>query len=320
MNASGQVAFAGVVSGVGVTSSNNQGVFLATGGVVSAVARTGTAALGPNLGAGVFFANFDSDSRNTVAMNGNGDLAFRSELNGTGVDVSNYIALYRRAGGTLSPVARTGTAGPGPNLGAGVSFADFSYPVLNGHGDVAFHGTLTGIGVNASNSAGLFISHDNVIMTIARQGSLGPGLDLGPGVHFNANFYAPTLNARGDVAFLADLEGTSITSANNTGLCVYYSGSLRVIVRDGDLFDVDPTAATDLRTISLITFYDVNEGAGGADGRGTGFSNTGVLAFGLKFTDGTSGIFTATVPEPASLMCLLPLLVQLRRRERTRQS
>ena len=80
-----------------------------------------------------------------------------------------------------------------------------------------------------------------------------------------------------------------------------------MIVREGDLFDVDPTAGVDLRTISNFeTFKTYFTGV--EDGRPMIFNDRGMLAFKLVFTDGTSGIFTASfdqsslpVPEPASI-------------------
>jgi hypothetical protein len=82
------------------------------------------------------------------------------------------------------------------------------------------------------------------------------------------------------------------------------NGQLRLIVRTGDLFDVnDDPLVSDLRTISFLTFQ---EWSGNEDGRRSAFNDLGQLAFHASFTDGTSGIFVsnlvAVVPEPRTLV------------------
>ena len=69
------------------------------------------------------------------------------------------------------------------------------------------------------------------------------------------------------------------------------------------MFDVnnDPLI-NDLRTIDRVS---LTVGSGGEDGQGTSFNNAGQLAFWLSFTDGSEGIFVATIPEPASLVVLI---------------
>jgi hypothetical protein len=71
----------------------------------------------------------------------------------------------------------------------------------------------------------------------------------------------------------------------------------RLIAREGGPFDV---GSGDFRTITGIDFLE-----GRSNNASTGLSNDGTLAFRLTFTDGTSGIFTATiVPEPDALPLL----------------
>ena len=85
----------------------------------------------------------------------------------------------------------------------------------------------------------------------------------------------------------------------------------------GTLFDIDPSPLSDdLRTISDISFLT---GTNGLDGRGMGLSNTGLLTFGLTFTDGSSGIFTAQVPEPSAVALVTLGLGARTLRRRTRR-
>jgi len=74
------------------------------------------------------------------------------------------------------------------------------------------------------------------------------------------------------------------------------------VVLKGQLFDVDPTDGVDLREIEEIHFEG---GSGGQDGRRMAFNDRNTLLFQLYFTDGSSGIFTTTVPEPSTLLLVV---------------
>jgi hypothetical protein len=67
----------------------------------------------------------------------------------------------------------------------------------------------------------------------------------------------------------------------------------------GDIIDVnDDPLIEDWRTVSGM---DLVTGSGGDDGLASSFNRWGELVYSLKFTDGSSGIFVATVPEPATV-------------------
>ena len=107
--------------------------------------------------------------------------------------------------------------------------------------------------------------------------------------------------------------GTGVSSSNYFGIWINTGGELLNVVRAGDLFDVDPTDGIDLRKIYGLSY---SSGSGGEDGRRLSFNDDGLLTFNLSFTDGTTGIFTALIPEPASaglLALLAPALLRRRR-------
>ena len=315
LNADGKIAFYGALAGTAVNTSNDTGIWTKSGGNLVTVAREGSDGPGPNLGAGVTFSssfNLRTGFTN-IALNDVGNVAFYGFVAGPGITLANDTGIWSDVGGSLTVVAREGADGPTPNLGSDIYFGQFDYRAsldFNAAGEIAFKGALTGTLVNSSNNTGIWSNAAGVLTPIARTGSDGPGPNLGPGIYFG-DLSNPALNSQGDVAFLALLFGNGINSSNDVGLWVNAGGTLQKIVRDGDLFDVDPGINADLRTISSITILDP-----ALESAERFFNDSGMLAFELRFTDGSRGIFTAIVPEPncaALIFCGAGLLILSRR-------
>ncbi|QDU35421.1 hypothetical protein KS4_35020 [Poriferisphaera corsica] len=78
------------------------------------------------------------------------------------------------------------------------------------------------------------------------------------------------------------------------GGIVWYDtdGVLSLLVKAGDLFDVDAGVGEDLREISFINEYSLS------------MNDRGLLAVGLIFTDGSQGVFTMQIPEPSGMVLL----------------
>jgi hypothetical protein len=104
LNNAGDIAFRGNLTGAGVTSANNQGLWSGDVGSLSLVARTGDQAPGtPNT---VRFSNL---SRPT--LNHAGQVAFRGDLTGTGVYTSNNLGIWATdQDGALQLIVRKGAA------------------------------------------------------------------------------------------------------------------------------------------------------------------------------------------------------------------
>src|SRR5688572_7428698 len=99
LNDAGTVAFGNEFSGTGITTSNDTGIFTATGGTVGIIAREG-AEPGPNLGAGVLFA--DMGAAGAVLLNDGGVAAFVARPDDPNPGTSP--ALFTNSAGTNTVV------------------------------------------------------------------------------------------------------------------------------------------------------------------------------------------------------------------------
>lgn len=298
LNDLGQIAYGASLTGVSVTNATDRAIYAGTLAAPQLVARTGDYA--PGTFGGV---RYSSLSRQPV-LNDLGQAAFFARLSGFGVTDSNDEAIYAGLLGNFQLVARTGDAAPGTPTG--VNYASLSTSAtLNDAGQVAYFADLAGSGVTAANDQAIFAGPLGAPQLVARTGDAAPGTPAG--VTYASFFHVPALNDAGQAAYLATLSGSGVTPANDRGLFVSVPavGEL-MIAREGDLFDV---GGGDFRTIAAggtgIFFVNggVNFYAGHSDDAMTGLSNDGTLAFRLSFTDGTSGIFTATiVPEPGAMV------------------
>jgi hypothetical protein len=102
LNDSGQLAFHAGLAGSGVDSSNNEGIWLGEPSDLMLVARRGEQA--PDTPSGVNFAHLHYPSLNSA-----GQIAFRADLTGDGVDSTNGRGIWATDHeGALQLIARTG--------------------------------------------------------------------------------------------------------------------------------------------------------------------------------------------------------------------
>ncbi len=233
INDAGEVAIHGTIIGNGVDDTNDSALWAGTPGGLQLVARTGTPGPGPGMEPGIVFDRFFSTEFNPA-----GQIAFVARVTGPGINFGNENGLWVGDADNVDIVAQTGNTTLGPGLGDGVSFAFFNRLEINPVGDVAFEGTLQGVGVDASNDRGIWRSQSGGLELVARNGSAGPGPGLGAGVHFESflTLISTTgigFNAAGDVAFQAFLTGTGIDATNKHGIWVGEPGSLQLLARSG---------------------------------------------------------------------------------------
>jgi hypothetical protein len=300
LNNSGQTAFTGPLTGGGVNSTNDVGIWSEGSGSLALIARKGNQAPGMPDGA-VFNPPFSVGS---LDLNNAGQMAFRSSVTGGGVDSTNNYGIWLGTAGDLSLVARKGDHPPGTP--SGVKFGTPIALALNDAGQIAFSAGLAGTGIDSTNDFGLWSGAPDSLALVAREGDHAPGTE--DGVVF-AKLSDPydtlILNAAGQTAFFAQLAGSGISATNDFGIwATDRSGALQLIAREGDPLEVAPG---DFRTVSGLIFFDTANQyvSGNSDGRPSAFNNRGQVAFAARFTDGTSGIFVSNavaIPEPNTLL------------------
>ncbi len=248
-------------------------------------------------------------------MNDVGQLAFPCQLLvGGSITGANNSAIFAGTFAAPQLIARAGGAAPGTPAGATYSTFD-NLSAINEIGHLLFRATLAGSGVTTANDRAIYAGPFAAPVLVAREGDQAPGVPVG------VSFAAPTnvgdfgaLNDAGQVAFICGLAGGGVTTSDDQALFAFDPGlGSLLVVREGSLFDV---GGGDFRTISTIAFADSH----GDDTR-SGFADDGTLAFALGFTDGTSGVFTTTVPEPTGfLIFAAPVILLGRRRTENRTS
>jgi uncharacterized repeat protein (TIGR01451 family) len=295
--------FHGRLSGPGINGSNNAGFWKSTPDGPQVVLRVGDQVPGygtvTNIGSG----------GGTFGWNDAAQLAFPVTFD-PGPSVASFTDVVRidTASGAITSLARTDVAddplGPSADgIGPGHHFDGYvgdtgTGTVMNAHGEVTFQATYAGPA--GSGNRGIVLHSGGVNRIVAStdfDNELGPG--LGAGVEF-FSFDTIHMNACGQVAIAATINTATV---DGDGLWAWTGSMLRKIVFEGELFDVDPGAAEDLRAIRDVLV--LQRGSGGNDSRPRILNDAGTLTFLLIFEDQTRGIFTAQLPlEGAAERCL----------------
>jgi hypothetical protein len=187
----------------GVTSDNDEGLWIERGGSLQLLARSGMQA--PGAPAGVVFDLF-----NGYQSSGDGLLFYARTRDGAGPAADG---LWSSASGSLKLVARAGDQAPG--LANGVQFGFFGnhQSQANELGQAAFFGQLqhdAALGIGAANDSGIW-AHD-------AQGTLrlivaeGRQLEVAPNDLRTVSFLrlGPSINDRGQFSFVAEFtDGSS---------------------------------------------------------------------------------------------------------------
>jgi hypothetical protein len=231
LNDAGQTAFVGGLTGPGVNSTNNWGVWSNGSGTLELVARAGDQA--PDVPSGMVFgvSNFSPLTAFVASLNDTGQLALWGSLAGTGVADNQTYGVWSGTPGSLTLVTRNGIHAPGTP--SGVNFdRPFSAVAFNSEGQVAFMGRVTGSGVNSTNEVGFWSSSSGSIELVARKGNHAAGTPSGVNYLLSSPWF-PVLNDAGQIAFSSFLTGSDINSTNDFGIWSESSGELQLVARTG---------------------------------------------------------------------------------------
>jgi hypothetical protein len=295
INNVGQVGFAAALTGTGVNAINDRAIYVWTPGE----SETGTLALAmqtgnhaPGTPLNTTFSNLDDQP----GFNEAGQVSFRGQLTADDIGFTNNFGIWAGAPGDVQLVMRSGSVSPI----AGLQFrTPEPGPRINDGGDVAFFSNVSGSGVTTASDRVLWLSTDEGIVPVAREGDAAPG--TAAGVTFGTLNPLTALNNEGQLAFTSTLVGAAagVTTANDVGLWAGSPGALQLIAREGDVIDLDPGPGELLKTISgsngisfaagYATTFDGNS----AD---AAFNDAGQIAWRAVFTDATSAIFLTTLP------------------------
>lgn len=237
INSAGEAAFMANLrtgaTGPVIDGSNDRGLWSNGSGSLALVAREGDAA--PGTGDALFdFLNF------VPLIDPLGKMTFLGQLRaGSGspaVDGSNDLGIWSERSGSLALVLREGDTAPGTG---NARFDRLSFLKTNGAGKMAFMGNLRpGTGspvVDSSNDKGLWSEDSGSLALLVREGDTAPGTG---GATFN-EFGIPALNTVGKTAFVGFLNigsgSPAVEISNELGIWSNHSGSLALVVREGDI-------------------------------------------------------------------------------------
>jgi hypothetical protein len=229
VNRNGTVLFQSSLAGGDVTGANGGAIFTGTPGALSIVRRLGDPVL-----PGVTAVGMGSIQQ----MDNNGRVLYDVTLAGAGVTAANDRSLWFYTPGSGSTLlVREGSPAPGT---AGATFGNPANTWLPGcsptsltrGGKYEFASDLTGGDVTPGfNDSALYVgSVGGGVTMIARAGQPAPGTDA-----FFRGFspYYSLVNDAGDVAFQATLNGGTADATNDSGIWIWRSGTLSLVVRSG---------------------------------------------------------------------------------------
>lgn len=231
--AGGQAAFQGALTGPGIDSGNDDGVWAEQSGIIALIAREDDPA--PGLPAGVTFSTVGG------GIDNNGHLGLSGSVSGPGVSSSNNDGIWSTRSGVLELLVREGDPAPGTEPGvvfAGGGIGAGPYPLypaqFNSLSQLAVQGNLAGPGVDVYSDEALFVERNGQLTLLLREGDPAPGADSG--VTFGGNSVSLALdsfsfNDLGQVAFHCRLGGSLPTT---TAVFSDHNGSLDLIILPGD--------------------------------------------------------------------------------------
>jgi hypothetical protein len=293
LNDSGQIAFNATLTGAGVDTSNNEGIWSEGAGSLALVARTGNHA--PGTASGVKYGSASSPFTFGVPVfNDSGKTAFRTTVLGAEVDETNNVGIWSESSGSLALVARTGSQAAGtPN---GAYYWSLEPPLLNNLGNTAFFGTLVGAGVELENYRGIWSGGASNLDLVVRQGTHAPGTPAGVSFDTFGVFESGehVLNGNGDSAFLGYLTGSGVDESNKYGIWTGSAAGLGLIARSGS----PAPGAPNSENFNFFTNPVLNDA--GQTAFWAGLSGSGVKGIWSQGSGSLAPVATTATPPPGT--------------------
>lgn len=286
LNSNGDLAFSTGLSGTGITSANNAATWIKPNGQAPVLfARKGDAAPGA--------PGTTHNDLGDVRLNNNQFAAFRGTLSGGSVTGANDVGIWAGTAGSLQYVAREGDATVLP----GITYNTINtHPVITPNNHVVFHSSLAG-SVTAGTDAAFFYGLPGNVQVLAREG------DAAPGTPFFFLSFDQLVHIRGDgsVVFVAQLANTP--GGSNIGDSIWFGtpGNLQMILRQGDVIDLDPGPGVELLAAGAMSLLGGNP-SGAADGYPRGGADDGGIGAEILFPGFEAAVVISPVPEPSSLL------------------
>ncbi len=237
LNSVGQTAFAASTQPRLFTGFSS-GIWSEGGGSLAMVAQQGTQA--PGAPPGLVFDPFPAVSRDInfrpPLISATGTTAFQTRLQSFYVD----HGIWSDKTGELRLIMHNEQQVP--NIAPEVYFSNMypdtfqaGKPYLSGGGHTAFRAGLFGPGANALTDGGIWSDRGGSVALVVRDGDPAPGMPDGTtfqGLAVRYPFHPMSVNAKGELAFVAFLDGPS----NISGMSVWSegSGSLALVARGGE--------------------------------------------------------------------------------------
>jgi len=161
VDASGNAAFWARLTGDGVDSANDAGIWRSSrSGELELIVREGQPA--PQTGEDILFTGLYAP-----AIGSNGAVGFEAKVYGPGVVYDTSFGIWLADEGGLRRVARGGDQVPGAR--PGLLYKLFDSPFVDGAGGVHFDAELTGAGVDADNRDALCSETAGTVVFVARE-------------------------------------------------------------------------------------------------------------------------------------------------------
>ncbi len=219
-NSRGDVTFNAYVTGPGITSANNRGVWTSQGGTTTQLAQLGSQA--PGMPSGMVYSEFVNGGMNLAPLNGNGQSLISARTTGPGGATGEGVWMGGPSGMNL--ILQRGDAAPGL---PGNTFAAFGGASINNQNHVAFMGYPDG---PAGVSYGLWSGAPGSFSLLAA--TTQPAAAAGPGVSFG-QIGGPALSGSDKVAFDSTLTGSGVTTSNDSSVWMYDGSGLKMLIREG---------------------------------------------------------------------------------------